>query len=360
MISPSKPTTQRLRLDRIRLDGDTQPREELDPNHIEDLKADAQAGDTFPPLDVFFDGREYWLADGFHRWHTYHRLEVGTAEVKIHAGNIQAAQWFALSKANRTHGKRRTREDKVRAVRLALLHPNAAGRSDRDLAADLGVHHETVAKYRAELEAGGEIATSRTRTGRDGKSYPAPKPKTGPEPTDKPPMPPNPFEDDPESETTKPEKSTAPKRGSDGRRIPKQAATEAMQFAAMAISQLERIRPDDPNRDEALARVEKWIRNARIPTDASDTVANDVPSKKALAAYGRLVRALYDLGLFDHLHDALEQIQASLSKVRPPAVAPEPERITDGRGRPVPPRFHEVFARATKYDAAMALRAIAP
>jgi hypothetical protein len=35
--------------------------------------------------------------------------------------------------------------------------------------------------------------------------------------------------------------------------------SHAMNFATIAISQLERIRVDDPRRDEALARVEKWI-----------------------------------------------------------------------------------------------------
>ena len=26
-----------------------------------------RAGDQFPPIDVFFDGQNYWLVDGFHR-----------------------------------------------------------------------------------------------------------------------------------------------------------------------------------------------------------------------------------------------------------------------------------------------------
>lgn len=36
-------------------------------------------------------------------------------------------------------------------------------------------------------------------------------------------------------------------------------ATEAMQFAVIAISQLERIRKNDPKREEALNRVVAWI-----------------------------------------------------------------------------------------------------
>lgn len=36
---------------------------------------------------------------------------------------------------------------------------------------------------------------------------------------------------------------------------------DAINFATIAISQLERIKPDDPKRDEALLKVKKWIEN---------------------------------------------------------------------------------------------------
>jgi hypothetical protein len=39
--------------------------------------------------------------------------------------------------------------------------------------------------------------------------------------------------------------------------------TEAMQFAVVAISQLERIRDDDPKRQQALNRVVAWIEKHR-------------------------------------------------------------------------------------------------
>jgi len=37
--------------------------------------------------------------------------------------------------------------------------------------------------------------------------------------------------------------------------------SDAMAFAAIAISQLERIHPKDPKRLEALNKVERWIQN---------------------------------------------------------------------------------------------------
>ncbi|MFA5377573.1 MAG: hypothetical protein WC455_17615 [Dehalococcoidia bacterium] len=44
--------------------------------------------------------------------------------------------------------------------------------------------------------------------------------------------------------------------------VPKpQEPSDAMAFAAIAISQLERIHPKDPKRSEALSKVERWIQN---------------------------------------------------------------------------------------------------
>lgn len=45
--------------------------------------------------------------------------------------------------------------------------------------------------------------------------------------------------------------------------------THAMEFATMAISQLERIRPDDPKRDEALRKVSRWIKKQRAENNRS-------------------------------------------------------------------------------------------
>ena len=56
-----------LDIDQIRTDGGTQPRAELLIETIEDYAEQMQRNAEFPPVVVFFDGKEYWLADGFHR-----------------------------------------------------------------------------------------------------------------------------------------------------------------------------------------------------------------------------------------------------------------------------------------------------
>lgn len=57
-------------------------------------------------------------------------------------------------------------------------------------------------------------------------------------------------------------KDATPK-GSDGRPKVKHMATEAMQFAQMAIAQLKSIRANDPDRDKAFTSVEAWIKKQR-------------------------------------------------------------------------------------------------
>ena len=76
-----------------------------------------------PARHVFFDGKDYWLADGFHRLEAYVMAVPGEAiECDVFQGTLPDAQWHSYS-VNKTHGLRRTNEDKERAVKAALAHP---------------------------------------------------------------------------------------------------------------------------------------------------------------------------------------------------------------------------------------------
>ena len=56
-----------LNYEQIRMDGGTQPLAELQKEVMEDYAELMRAGVKFPPIVVFHDGDNYWLADGFHR-----------------------------------------------------------------------------------------------------------------------------------------------------------------------------------------------------------------------------------------------------------------------------------------------------
>jgi len=163
---PKGPKVQDLNLDKIRLDGGTQPRDRIDPDLVSEYAGRMIAGDTFPPVTVWHDGTDYWPSDGFHRIKAAEAAGQWSIAAEIRKGTQADARWASVS-ANQTHGLRRSNADKERAVRLALAaRPEL---SDGALGEHVGVDPKTVAKYRAELAATPEIPESTERTGLDGR-----------------------------------------------------------------------------------------------------------------------------------------------------------------------------------------------
>jgi hypothetical protein len=157
-----------LNLNQIRLDGGTQPRAEMQLAVVDDYTELMREGVVFPPVVVFHDGTDYWLADGFHRVAAAKRARPNQPiDVDVHQGTQSDAQWYSYG-VNKTHGQRRNVKDKERAVKAALRHPGGASRSDREIADHVGVAPSTVSKYRSELTV--QIGQSEHRTGRDGRT----------------------------------------------------------------------------------------------------------------------------------------------------------------------------------------------
>lgn len=158
-----------LIVSRIRIDGGTQPRAALNTEVIAEY-AEAMANQVhFPPVVVFYDGAEYWLADGFHRYFAAQKYGKPFIEAEIRQGTLQEAQWYSYS-VNQSHGLRRTNEDKRRAVEAALRHPYAGRYSDNEIARHVGVDHKTVAVYRKPILGNSQDTADRTVT-RNGSTY---------------------------------------------------------------------------------------------------------------------------------------------------------------------------------------------
>ena len=134
----------------IRLDGGTQPRASIDYGLVGEYAELYQAGIIFPPIIVFYDGVDHWLADGFHRWHAARKAGLEISFVKSTRAVREDARWFSYS-ANQAHGQRRSNEDKRKAVQSALSHPKGAKLSDGQIAEHCGVSSNTVLKYREEM-----------------------------------------------------------------------------------------------------------------------------------------------------------------------------------------------------------------
>jgi hypothetical protein len=165
-----KVTSMLLQYHQIRMDGGTQPRSELEIPVMEDYAELMRCGTQFPPITVFFDGKDYWLADGFHRVGAALRARPNDPiEAEVIQGTQSDAQWYSFG-ANKTHGLRRMPGDRIRAIIAALRHPEAANKSDREIAAHVGCHRETVAKYRKQIEVTSTSRKPASRVGRDGRT----------------------------------------------------------------------------------------------------------------------------------------------------------------------------------------------
>lgn len=167
-----------LDLSKIRTDGDIQPREAINEDVVAEYAARMEDGDTFPPVTVYADGSNNWLADGYHRVMAATRIGWIAIDADVRKGTRADAMWEAAG-ANRAHGLRTTPADRKRHVKQCLLSRPES--SNNSIAKHIGVSDHTVAKYRRELESGSQIAKVATRSGSDGKSYPASNPVRKPD-----------------------------------------------------------------------------------------------------------------------------------------------------------------------------------
>lgn len=166
-------TIQSISIDRIRRDGGTQTRDHLETDTVESYAESMRGGAEFPPAVVFYDGKDYWLADGFHRVASAESIGLKEFPCTVKQGDRRAAILYSVG-ANATNGLRRTNADKRRAVAMLLSDEEWAGKSDRWIAEKCGVHNETVAATRSQVT---ESVSAGPRTGKDGRKQPAAKPR---------------------------------------------------------------------------------------------------------------------------------------------------------------------------------------
>jgi len=100
------------------LDLSLQVRAETNSEVAAEYAEDMREGAKFPPITVFSDGTNKYLADGFHRVAAAKVLGLTELPANIIGGDRGAALTYAL-KANATHGLRRTNADKRRGLEKA-------------------------------------------------------------------------------------------------------------------------------------------------------------------------------------------------------------------------------------------------
>ena len=143
MFDATKP----LPISAIRIDGGTQSRSMILQDMVDNYAAAMADGAEFPPVVVFFDGKEYWLADGFHRYHATRKNKRASIVANIAKGTVRDAILYSFG-ANGTHGMQMTNEDKRRVVMEMLNDFEWSVWSDREIARACHVSHTFVAKMR--------------------------------------------------------------------------------------------------------------------------------------------------------------------------------------------------------------------
>lgn len=235
-------------LDEIRIDGGTQPRAAISEATVGEYAAAMNDGVQLPPMDLFFDGAAYWLADGFHRYHAARQIGLKSAPVTVHAGTRRDAVLFAVG-ANQAHGLRRTNEDKRRAVLTLLNDEEWVKWSDKEIGRRCGVTHTLVGDCRrgfrrpsadgkpSHVPGTSEPRTYTTKHGSEATMNTRQIGRTRETPAERVP--------DYTGRTTANRTPTAPRNG--------------LQFARIAIMKLEEIRDNDLERAEAFQLVRRWL-----------------------------------------------------------------------------------------------------
>jgi len=139
-----------LNLAVLRLDGETQARLALSQEKVQEYAALMEDGEEFRPIDAFFDGSDYWLADGFHRYFATKANKKTSIAVTIHNGTLDEAQLFAFA-ANKGHGLHMTATDIRHCIVRMLEHPVWSGWTNAAIAKHVGTSKMTVGRVKAAM-----------------------------------------------------------------------------------------------------------------------------------------------------------------------------------------------------------------
>jgi len=181
-----------LNLAVLRLDGDTQARLALSQEKVQEYAALMEDGEEFRPIDAFFDGSDYWLADGFHRYFATKANKKTAIAVTVHNGTLEDAQLFPFA-ANKGHGLPPSSADLRHCIVRMLEHPVWKGWTNTAIAKHVGASSMTVGRVKAAMSEPEEVTEKKflnkhgqektmntAKLGR--KAKPAEPPKPEPEP----------------------------------------------------------------------------------------------------------------------------------------------------------------------------------
>jgi hypothetical protein len=162
-----------LNLEKIRIDCGTQARATINQDTVADYAESMRTGSIFPAVTVFFDGVDYYLADGFHRYFATQKVGSPGIEASVINGTLRDAILYSLG-ANDEHGLRRTAADKRKAIMIMLADAEWRDWNNKAIATACHCSVDLVQKVREEsgIEKGetkyikdGKVRAMKTPTG---------------------------------------------------------------------------------------------------------------------------------------------------------------------------------------------------
>jgi hypothetical protein len=152
----------------IKIDGGTQARVSLNQDGVKEYAESMREGDVFPPITVFFDGSDYWLADGFHRYFATKTNAFTSIDAEVKNGTLDDANLFAFS-ANSKRGLSMTFEDNRNIIYAMLRHPEWSKWTNTAIAKHIGVSSMTVGRVKATMEKKEDEPTVKKYVDKSGK-----------------------------------------------------------------------------------------------------------------------------------------------------------------------------------------------
>ena len=193
MYEPSKIvfTPKSLSVDVINITGGTQSRLKIKEDYVEEIYEKMKDGVDYDAVTIFFDGKEYWLADGFHRYHATRKLGRASIKCKITNGLLRDAILYSKV-ANNLHGLPPTLQDKINNAIEMIGDSEWGGWSNREIGRICDVSHVTIAKLRIGkvpekvkfLDKDGEVKTRTTKPPKAEKTFDVATPATPAKPVD--------------------------------------------------------------------------------------------------------------------------------------------------------------------------------
>lgn len=131
-----------LAIDLIIADPDVQPRESLNPEVVDDYRAAYESDEEMPFGLVFREGQKHWLSCGFHRLAGAKAANRASFMCEVRQGTKWDATLAAMNDpvhGNRKHGTRFTVKDKRKMVNTLLDNKEWVQKSLRQIADQAGV-----------------------------------------------------------------------------------------------------------------------------------------------------------------------------------------------------------------------------